>query len=105
VSGMPTLESDKVDRALRGKMKAERQDRGDWYYTLYNDQGIAVSSTSISKGSKHTLSTQRVSQMARQLCLNKPQLLVDLVLCPLKRQDALEIMEANCPSGTRRQRN
>ena len=101
---MATLESDKVDRALRGKMKAERHDSGDWYYVVYNSQGVAVSSTSISKGSKHTLSPSRVSQMARQLCLNKPQLLVDLVLCPLKREDALAIMEANCPPDTSPQR-
>lgn len=101
---MATLESDKVDRALRSKMKAERQDRGDWYYIVYNSQDVAVSSTSISKGSKHTLSASRVSQMARQLCLNKPQLLVDLVSCPLKREDALVIMEANCLPDTPKQR-
>lgn len=94
---MPTIESDKVDRALRGKMKAERQDSRDWYYLIYNDQGILVSSTSISKGAKETLGANRVSQMARQLCLNKSQLLVDLVSCPLSREAALKIMEANCP--------
>jgi hypothetical protein len=40
---MTTLESDKVDRALRGKMKAERHDTGDWYYIVFNNRGIAVS--------------------------------------------------------------
>ncbi|SRR5579883_1924166 len=49
ISAMTTLESDKVDRALRGKMKAERHDTGDWYYTVFNNQGIAVSTTSLSK--------------------------------------------------------
>ncbi|HZR42777.1 MAG TPA: hypothetical protein VFB12_21840 [Ktedonobacteraceae bacterium] len=92
---MTTLESDKVDRALSGKMKAERHDSGDWYYIVRNAKGIAISSTSISKGAKHTLGHNRVSQMARQLHLNKPQLLVDLVSCVLKREDVLEIMEAN----------
>ena len=97
---MATLDSDKVDRALTSKMKAERRDSGDWYYIVHNDQGIAVSSTSISKGAKHTLGPRRVSQMARQLCLNKLQLFVDLVSCTLKREDALKIMEANCPLET-----
>ena len=101
---MATLESDKVDRALRGKMKAEREESGDWYYVIYNDAGIAVSSTSISKGAKHTLDSRRVSQMARQLYLNKPQLLIDLVSCPLKREEALKIIEANRPPDTLRQR-
>jgi hypothetical protein len=94
---MATLESDKVDRALMSKMKATRQDSGDWYYLVRNDQGIIVATTSISKGAKHTLGHNRISQMARQLGLNKPQLLVDLVSCPLKREDALKIMESNSP--------
>lgn len=101
---MATLESDKVDKARLGKMKAERQESSDWYYVIYNDKGMAVSSTSLSKGPKHTLSVKRVSQMARQLCLNKSQLLVDLVSCRLKREDALALMEANCPPDRPRQR-
>src|SRR5579872_2493467 len=94
---MATIESDKLDKALRGKMRAERQDSGDWYYIIQNKQGIAVSSTSISKGAKHTLGPSRVSQMARQLYLNRPSLLVDLVSCTLNREDALKIMEVNRP--------
>lgn len=35
---MTTLNSDKVDRALRGKMKAERRDSLDWRYVIYNEQ-------------------------------------------------------------------
>ena len=92
---MGTLESDKVDKALVGKMKAERKDSGDWYYIIYNDVGIAVSSTSLSKGTKHTLGRARVSQMARQLNLNKPQLFEDLVRCTLNREKAIAIMEGN----------
>lgn len=99
---MTTLESDKVDRALRGKMKAERHDTGDWYYIVFNNQGIAVSTTSISKGSKHTLSAKRASLMARQLCLDNSKQFVDLVSCSLKREDALAIMETNCPPDRRR---
>ncbi len=92
---MGTLESDKVDKALVGKMKAERKDSGDWYYIIYNDAGIAISSTSLSKGAKHTLGRSRVSQMARQLNLNKPQLFEDMVRCTLSREKAIAIMEAN----------
>lgn len=102
---MATLESDKVDKVLIRKMGAERHARGDWYYVVHNDQGIAVSSTSISKGAKHTLSANRVSKMAHQLCLNTSQQFIDLVSCTLKREDALAIMEVNCPSGKPRQRS
>lgn len=35
---MATLESDKVERALRGKMKADREDSGDWYYFIKDDE-------------------------------------------------------------------
>ncbi len=31
---MATLESDKGGKALRGKMKAEREDSGDWYFYI-----------------------------------------------------------------------
>ncbi len=92
---MGTLESDKVDKALVGKMKAERKDSGDWYYIIYNDAGTAISSTCLSKGAKHTLGRSRVSQMAHQLNLNKPQLFEDLVRCTLSREKALAIMQAN----------
>jgi hypothetical protein len=27
------------------KMKAERQDSGDWYYSVSDDQGVVVGST------------------------------------------------------------
>lgn len=96
---MATLESDKVDRALRGKMKAERLDRADWRYVVYNQEGKQVSTTRISKGAKHTLSAGRLSLMARQLGLDTQQQLVDLVSCTLNREDALTIIETNSPSG------
>lgn len=100
---MATLESDNVDRALRSKMKADRKDRADWYYIIRNDQGIQIASTSISKGSKETLRAGRVSAMARQLGLDTAQQLVDLIKCPLSREDALKIIERNRPPGTPRQ--
>ena len=101
---MPSLESDKVDKALRGKMQAIRlPDTGDWYYVIADDHGNEIASTSISKGSKHSISPGRVSTMARQICLSNAGELVDLVNCTLSRADALKIMQTNCPPGTRRQ--
>ena len=101
---MATLESNSVDKALRKKMEAERKDRADWYYIIRNDQGIQVSSTSLSKGSKETLRPNRVRDMARQLGLDTAQQFVDLVSCSLSREDALKIIENNRPPGTPRQR-
>lgn len=85
-------------------MRAQRTGANDYLYEIRDDNGTVVSSTSISRGSKHTLSDQRVRQMAGQLCLNKAQLLADLVSCTLTRDDALALMHANCPPGALRQR-
>jgi len=86
-------------------MQAVRLDRADWYYKIYNEQGVFVSSTSISKGSKETLRDQRVRDMAHQLGLNTAQEFIDLVKCTLSREDALEIIQINRPLGTPRNRN
>ena len=94
---MATLESDKVDAALRNKMKAERRDSVDWRYIVYNEQGKQLSVTRISKGAKHTLGASRISLMARQLGLDNAKQLVDLVSCSLGREAALRIIEANNP--------
>ena len=94
---MATLESDKVDSALRNKMKAERRDSVDWRYIIYDSQGRQVSATRISKGAKHTLSANRVSLMARQLGLGTAKQLVDLTSCTLSREAALRIIETNAP--------
>jgi len=102
---MGRLESDETDKALRRKMQAVRLDRADWYYKIYNEQGVFVSSTSISKGSKETLRDQRVRDMAHQLGLNTAQELIDLVKCTLSREDALEIIQINRPPGTPRNRD
>lgn len=102
---MARLESKDVEKALLGKMKAEREDTGDWYYIIYDEQGYEVSSTSISKGAKHTLGDNRVSQMAHQLRLDTSRQFVQLVNCTLNREEALEIMIRNRPTGSKRQRN
>ncbi len=96
---MAVLESVDVEKALMARMKTKRQESGDWYYIVCDDQGVVVGSTSISKGAKHTLGPKRISQMAHQLNLNKSQLLVDLVRCPLKREKALDIMKTNSLPG------
>ncbi len=90
---MATLNSDKVDRALKGKMKAERRDSVDWRYVIYNEQGRQVSVTRISKGAKHTLSASRISLMARQLGFETTQQFIDMVACILSREEALRIIE------------
>jgi hypothetical protein len=92
---MATIESDKMAKALLGKMQAERLDSVDWRYVVSNDQGKQVSVTRISKGSKHTLGDKRISLMARQLGLDTAQQLRNLVSCSLSREEALKIMEAN----------
>lgn len=94
---MPRLESDKVERALLVKMKAERLDSVDWRFVVYNDQGKQISVTRLSKGAKHTLSDSRVSLMARQLGLNNAQQFSNFVSCVLSREEALKIIESNLP--------
>jgi len=100
---MATLETNKVDKALRGKMQAKRVDSGDWYYIISDDEENFIASTSISRGAKHTLSETRVNQMAHQLRLGTSKRFVALVQCTLDREEALEIMQSN-PPGSGRQR-
>jgi len=102
---MGTLESNETDKALRSKMKAVRLDRPDWFYKIYNENGEFVSSTSMSKGSKHTLRANRISDMAHQVGLSTSQQFIDLVSCTLSRETALKIIQTNRPPGTPRNRN
>ncbi len=67
---MAGLESDKVEKALLGKMQAIRREGKDWKYIIYNDQKKQVSRTLLSKGAKHTLGPGRVSEMALSWVLN-----------------------------------
>ena len=101
---MATLESDKIDRALRGKMQAERKDTGDWYFVIFDNEGNVIASTSLSKGAKHTLSELRINQMAHQLRLSTSKQFVDMVKCTLGRDEALKFMKSNPPSSTRRRK-
>ena len=63
---MATIDSDKVDKALMTKMRADRRGSGDWWYLIRNNEGVVVASTTLSRGAKHTLSPQRISEMSRQ---------------------------------------
>jgi hypothetical protein len=102
---MTTLESDKVEKALRGKMKAEREDSGDWYFYIKNEEGIEIASTSISKGAKETLSDGRVSQMAKQLRFDNTKQFVEFVRCTVSRDEALDTIKRNYKPGSTRRRN
>jgi hypothetical protein len=102
---MAGLESDKVERALLRKMQAVRREGKDWQYIIYNDQKKQVSRTRLSKGAKHSLGPNRVSEMAHQLGLKTSQQFIDLVNCPLSREKALEIMERNLPPSVTSQDN
>jgi len=94
---MPALESDKVDKSLKGKMKAEvSNEPGDRYYVISDDKGTVVASTSMSKGSKHTIDASMVSTMAREMKL-KPAEMADMVACTLSREGVLAAIAANTP--------
>ncbi len=94
---MAGLESNKVEKALLGKMRAERREGRGWQYIIYNDQQKQVARTRLSKGAKHSLGPNRVNEMAHQLGLETSQQLHDLVHCTLSREKALEIIERNSP--------
>ena len=51
-SSMARLESDETDQALRGKMQAVRIDRADWYYKIYDEQGVLSPQQASLKGQK-----------------------------------------------------
>jgi hypothetical protein len=94
---MAGLESNKVEKALLGKMRAERREGRDWKYIIYNDQKKQISRTLLSKGAKHSLGPNRVAEMARQLGLERAKQLHDIVNCTLSRDEAIESIESNLP--------
>lgn len=102
---MTRLESDKVEKALRSKMKAEREDSGDWYFFIKNEEGLEIASTSISKGAKETLRDHRVSQMAKQLRFDSTDQFVQFVRCTVSRDEALKTMNRNYLRGFNRRIN
>jgi len=97
---MAGLESDKVEKVLLNKMRAERREGKDWRYIIYDDEKKQVSKTRLSKGAKHSLGPNRVAEMARQLGFKNAKQFHDLVRCTLSRDDALEIIECNLPPSS-----
>jgi len=98
---MPRIDSDKMDRALRGKMKAEIDEKADRIYYIYDDNHDVVCSTSISQGGKETLRDSRVAAMRRQLGLETTQQLVELVNCKISREEALGAVQKQLPQTWR----
>jgi hypothetical protein len=92
---MPTLDSDAVAEALLGTMQARTENRSHRYFYIYDDEGTRISQTHISHGRKHPIGSSLLTQMARQLRLDTARDLVDLVRCPLSREDALTEMQRN----------
>jgi len=97
---MAGLESDKVEKMLLRKMHATRRESKDVHYIIYNDQKKQASKTRLSKGAKHSLGPNRVSEMAHQLGLETSKQFHDLVNCILSRDDALKIIERNLPPSS-----
>ena len=102
---MARLESNKVEQALRYKMKAEREDSGDWYYYIKDEKGVEIASTIMSKGAKETLSDARVSQMAKQLRFDNTNQFVQFVKCTVSQEEALQTMKRNHSPGSSRWMN
>lgn len=103
--GMPSLKSHDIRDALISKMKAtEDKKRHDPYYIIKDDTGRIVATTSISHGRTEPLGPKRIAKMAGrgQLNLDADDQLVDLIKCPLSREDALDIMRKNWPPGSSR---
>lgn len=89
---MASLQSDKVRRALVHKLGCEEEaDHADIRYVVYDETGRTLCYTLLSHGPKHDLRSPRVSGMARQLCLTRPEF-VQLVSCTLSGKSALEII-------------
>jgi len=86
-------------------MKAEREDSGDWYYYIKDENGIEIASTIMSKGAKETLSDGRVSQMAKQLRFDNTSQFVQFVRCTVNREEALKTMKRNYSPGSSRRIN
>lgn len=102
---MPSLKSADIRKALMKKMLAvEEKDHRDRFYTIADNAGRIVGVTSISQGSNEPLSAHRVSRMSGrgQLNLDDAGQLVDIIKCPLSREDALKIMQRNWPPGSSR---
>jgi hypothetical protein len=94
---MPSLNSDKLERALTRKLRATvEDDRRDRQFSILDDAGDIVAVTYLSHSwQKNTaLSAQMVSIIKRELRLKTSQQLVEVVSCALSREGYLAIAAA-----------
>jgi hypothetical protein len=93
---MATIESDKADAALAGKMGCEvDRSKRDHNFFFVKENGMVLSSTKISKGSKHTLGEDLVSVMGKKLGLGGGGNFVKFVSCKIDRDAAIKLIQSN----------
>jgi len=94
---MPALESDKVRQELRNKLGCtEERGRDHYRYVLREKQGKILSVTKVSLGAKHTIGSQLISLMTRQIRLGTSANFVGMVACTKTRDECLEIIREHC---------
>jgi hypothetical protein len=93
---MATLESDKVRTALEVKLGCDTDDTDSHHiYFFVKDQNTCLSKTRMSKGSKHTLGEDLVSQMGKQLGLGGGGNLVKFQKCSISKEEAIQMIRTN----------
>ena len=91
---MASLDSEEVKKALKNKLGCTEEKDGDHLrYSLWDD-GILLSRTKISHGSRHTIGDTLVSKMTRQIKLGTNGNFVGMVQCSLSKEKCLEIIRA-----------
>lgn len=92
---MASIDSDRLNSALTGKMRATVEHKHHIYYSIYDDDNVKLAVTSMSHGTKRTLGDRVAGLMARQLHLDNASSLVQLANCPLSRENAVAMMKRN----------
>jgi len=91
---MASLDSDKVQAALKTKLKCSEEKGDHYWYTLYDDDGKTVlGRTMISHGKKHSLGSSLIHSMTRQLRLGTSANFVAMVQCTKSREDCLTVIK------------
>jgi uncharacterized membrane protein YjjP (DUF1212 family) len=96
---MATLDSDKLRRALEGKLGCYVDDKKRehiWFYLKEN--GVIISRTMISKGSKETLRDELLSRIGKQLGLGAGNL-VKFEKCTISKEEAIQMIRLNRPTN------
>jgi hypothetical protein len=89
---MPSLNAGALEACLRNKLRAEVVAGDHRVYVLRDDDGVLIARTKLSHSWRPTttVDASMVSRISRQLQLDQPRDLVDLVSCSLSRHDYLE---------------